>query len=526
MVANTSQQIQDARDTVDGPASVQIDGALITYVKPAIGNDVPGFFIQADQTGPALYIAVDPTTISPAPAVGDEVSFEVTEMGTSFGTRQATMIAGYTQSSVGNDITSLIQDVNAVDFVTNLDEFESELISVDLTLTGNFGFAGSGFLSAACDTPSIVGSPDLRVRLPELVVNDLLLEEGCALSIVGKPLWRFNDEAQPSGWVEADFTVTSCPPFVVEGAVALSSTEVEVTVSHNIDAGSLLGDGSQFTIDNGLNVTGASVIGNIITLTTDAQIGSQNYMVTVDGTLLDTFGSSVDPLADTADFLGFATAAVVRINELNGNISDGCDLIELRVIQGGSMDGWTLMERTSTILTFTGLTVATNDYIIVHFDGGDVDCNPGPSGNEVLSPTEFPNAGFPQNYDSAYDWYTSDSGMTGTDNVLTLLDNTGTIVDAVFVSDDPAGTAAAASESQAAVVAAAGEWTTTAGTVPAGGFVDDDFNMHAVQDLNGTDNTPTGTSIQRSDDSDTNHLGGWGMTDNTWGANNVGQIDF
>src|SRR5690606_32031596 len=116
--------------------------------------------------------------------------------------------------------------------------------------------------------------------------------------------------------------------------------------------------------------------------------------------------------------------------------------------------------------------------------------------------------------------------LTATDNVFTLLDNTGVIRDAVFAANAPTGTAAADSETAAMRAADAGEWTAPDGTVPAGGFVDDDFRANAVLDLDGTGTSPAGESIQRSDDLDTNHKGGWTQASSSWGLLNSGQTPF
>ena len=67
------------------------------------------------------------------------------------------------------------------------------------------------------------------------------------------------------------------------------------------------------------------------------------------------------------------------------------------------------------------------------------------------------------------------------------------------------------------------------GGVPAAGFVDADFNAHAVLDLNdATSNTHTGTSMQRLDNTDDNDMADWNtmaitVQQNTWGLINVGQ---
>jgi hypothetical protein len=134
-----------------------------------------------------------------------------------------------------------------------------------------------------------------------------------------------------------------------------------------------------------------------------------------------------------------------------------------------------------------------------------------------------PAATNPQNYDTAYDLYSTDTGLVATDNVFTVRDNLTTIQDVVLVSDDTTGTAANDSETAAATAAAASEWQMVGGGVPAGGFVDDDFSAHAVQDLNATGTTALLDSIQRNDDADSNDLGGWTQTASSWGVKNAGQ---
>ena len=78
----TSQQLAAARAAADGPASLPVAGAVITYLRPTVGADGAGFFVQAEQAGPALFIAVDPGSLNPVAQVGDRVSFTVTQMAT------------------------------------------------------------------------------------------------------------------------------------------------------------------------------------------------------------------------------------------------------------------------------------------------------------------------------------------------------------------------------------------------------------------------------------------------------------
>jgi hypothetical protein len=222
--------------------------------------------------------------------------------------------------------------------------------------------------------------------------------------------------------------------------------------------------------------------------------------------------------------------AQVVINELNANVTSpaNCDLIELRVVSGGSLNGYVLRERdVQTLAVFNGLTAATNDLIVVHLNGPSALCNPGGSLDETLAKNQYPTAIYTRNYDTAWDWYSSDTGLTNTDNVFTLYDDRGRIMDAVLTHrDDNDDATAAASESQAAVVAAANQWQMVGGGVPVGGFVDANFRAHAVFDLNGTGVTAAGTSIQRNANVDSNDKNGWTTGAGaapTWGLLNFGQ---
>ena len=126
----TSAQIQAARDALDGTGlNLPISGAFVTYVKPLIGSDVAGFFLQSQQGGPALFVAVDPAMLNPAPAPGDKVNLVITDMGTASSLRQATGITEYSRIAQGATVTALVQDVNAVtDLVSSLSSYESELL--------------------------------------------------------------------------------------------------------------------------------------------------------------------------------------------------------------------------------------------------------------------------------------------------------------------------------------------------------------------------------------------------------------
>ncbi len=218
---------------------------------------------------------------------------------------------------------------------------------------------------------------------------------------------------------------------------------------------------------------------------------------------------------------------VLRINEVNANATN-CDLVELRAPAGGDLTGLRLVERKDIVFTFPAMTVPADSIIVVHFGaavGGP--CSSGISANETTSPTEFPRATFPGNYDGAYDLFSVDAGLTATNNVISVMRTT-TVIDAVLLASGPTGITATDSEEQAAIVAAQNQWQMVGGGIPAGGFVDDNFSAHAALDLDAGGATPAGSSIQRLDNTDDNDKADWNagattVQPSTWGALNVGQ---
>ncbi|MCB9666697.1 MAG: hypothetical protein H6715_01060 [Myxococcales bacterium] len=216
--------------------------------------------------------------------------------------------------------------------------------------------------------------------------------------------------------------------------------------------------------------------------------------------------------------------ARVMINEINANIANSCDLLELYVKEEGSLKGLALKERTSTVHTWDAGESSEGVLIVIHFNKNTTACNPEASESEHIATDEYPAIDYTTNFDGAYDVYISDTGLVATDNVLSLYSADGSILDAVFLSDDAAGSTAEDTDIQAARVAALGQWTMPDGQTPIGGFIDDTFNAYAVHDLNATSTSALGPSLQRKGQTDHNHRGDWFeaelMPDATFGALN------
>lgn len=299
-----SELIAAARSAPDGATYLVVTNVIVTFVKPLVGADPAGFFVQAERLGPALFIAVDPATLSPVPIIGDEVNFTITTMGTTAALRQATGIAGFQRTSQANSIGGFVQNVsNRADLVSNVTAYESEIVNVSGTATSALTAAGTGFRQANFGTVGLAADPSLKLRLPTTLAADLDLASGCTVALDLVPVWRNETTTQLSAWTSFDIAVSNCPAPNVVGAEALSATSVDVRFDRLISAVSIAADGSQFTVP-GLTVSAATVSGRTVTLTTSTQTQGVGYTVTVLNTVTDTYGTALNSAANSAAFTG------------------------------------------------------------------------------------------------------------------------------------------------------------------------------------------------------------------------------
>jgi hypothetical protein len=516
----TSEQIQAARDAADGVVSLPITGALVTYVKPATGTEEAGFFVQAAQSGPALFVAVDPATLSPVPAVGDRVGFRVTDMATAGSLRKATAIADFARSATGQNVAALEQLVSAqTDLVSAIGSYESELVQLDGTVASAFGAAGAGHVAASIDTAGIAGDPNLKLRLATAVRDAFDLVEACDFTLAAGPMWRFNAQAQPSAYSPTDLTSVSCPAPTVVSALALSATSVRVQFSRALDPDSVSADGSQFTADNGLTFSAAEVSGNLVTLTSSAQTGAASYTVTVAGTVTDTLGADLGT-PNSAMFTGFVTIADLLINEINPNITSSADLIELRALSTGTLSGSVLRQTASNppvvLATLPDVTVTAGDLIVIHLNPSAA-AGAAPA-SETTSKSEYANAMFGANYDGAWDIHGGVTGLTFNHRVVDVVDSGAATLDAVPFVLTTAGSPPASFPSALQAIQAAGNW------LPAdcGGLPCDYVTVPSAVDVSvqydGVGTTPTGNSVSRKPGSDSKQKSDW----NAAGAQSFG----
>jgi hypothetical protein len=364
-------------------------------------------------------------------------------------------------------------------------------------------------VSAPVNTVGLAGEPNLRLRLPTTLEDDLGLVTGCDVQLEAGPMWRSGGVAQPSAYDASDLTVVSCPGPTVASAVATSLTSVTVTFSRHIDAATVLPDGSQFTADNGLTFSSAAVNGDTVTLTSNAQTAGTTYTVTVANTVQDIFGGSVSN-PDSAMFTGFTQPAVLRLTEINPNITSSHDLIELQATAPGTLEGIRIEQvgsATDTLVTMPAASVAAGDLIVVHLvPSGVTGIAPA---SETSSKTDFTSAAFSANYDTAWDILGGTTGLTFSNRIIRVVDPTNAIQDAVPFVLTTSPTPPAAFPANLQALQGAGLW------LPAdcGGalctYASTPTAVTISVPYDGAGNTATGNSIQRKSATDTNQNSDW-----------------
>jgi hypothetical protein len=431
--ADTSAQIAAVRAAAFGAINLPIRLALVTYVKPAVGTDAAGFFLQAEQAGPAVFIAVNPATLTPVPMVGDRVSLVATQKPNPTnvgGMVHVTAISGFVVEGRGESVEPLRAEVSMIDLPANLANYESELISVSGILRTPFTGSGTAHVSSNLGTAATPNGTNVQMRLPTTLQEQLDLSAGCNVT-VQSPLWRFNTAAQPPAYTTNDITVLSCPAPKVLSATATSPTSVRVRFDRLIDPASVQANGSQFTFNNGLSAIDATAQTREVLLNTVAQTGGQSYTVTVAPSVRDTRGTSVDATANTATFAGYQAPATLRITEVSANITNGRDLVELYVVQGGNVGNFTLVLNTSTVLaTLPNVQVATGDVIVVHL-APDAATNGDAPSSETTSKNQYPQATYAANYNTAWDFHGGTTDIGFSSRVLRIKDALGTTQDGV-----------------------------------------------------------------------------------------------
>ncbi|HEY0194349.1 MAG TPA: DNA/RNA non-specific endonuclease, partial [Kofleriaceae bacterium] len=215
-------------------------------------------------------------------------------------------ITGYVRSATGADVGALTQDLSAAtDVVSNIDHYDSELVTITGQLVGALSSGGSGFQRVSIATAGLAGNTNYQLRVPADVVDSIDMVQPCQFTVSRVPMGQYQAQAQIAAFRAADIQLRACPTPAIVSTVAISSTSLVLTFSRNIQPASVLANGSQFTFDHQLTATHAAVSGRTITLTTSAQTGSTAYTLTIASTVVDKAGGAVTP--GSAGFAGFGS---------------------------------------------------------------------------------------------------------------------------------------------------------------------------------------------------------------------------
>jgi hypothetical protein len=186
--------------------------AATTTVDGGVSADDPaGFFVEGP--GGSIFVAIDPTTLSPTPQPGDSVYFTATRGVVHARARWLTGVTNYGRINSGETYPAkhVLDLSRAVSIVSGLDEYEHKLIRVRGTIAGDFVDAGVGFEAAQITTEGIpAATPDLVLRVSVAVRSGMDLRRGCAFTTVS-PLWRYNAQAQVHAWTSDQITLGGCP---------------------------------------------------------------------------------------------------------------------------------------------------------------------------------------------------------------------------------------------------------------------------------------------------------------------------
>ncbi|MEQ9498560.1 MAG: lamin tail domain-containing protein [Deltaproteobacteria bacterium] len=311
-----SGQIQMVLDAPTGTLATPqlVEGAIVTDVRPALGDDPEGFFCQADVSGPALFVSI----ANLVPAVGDIITFEVTETAMIGEQHAVTAIGTYRVDSSGYNVTLLLQDISgATNVADDPGAYDGELVSF-------FGTAGPMFTPLngsqqriSVGTTGVPNDARFSLRVADAVIDAEGLAPGCSVTIGPAPLLARSSGPEIFLWSGADIVVTDCDgPFRVGAARSSGPTSVVIDFNRPVLASSVMA--SAFSFAPALNVTAAAASERRVTLTTDALTNDTTYTVTVDGTVMDIDNQSLEAGSNMATFTtGGAPGGGLVINEVD-----------------------------------------------------------------------------------------------------------------------------------------------------------------------------------------------------------------
>lgn len=311
-------------------------------------------------------------------------------------------------------------------------------------------------------------------------------------------------------------TVTGSSPANGATGVSINAT-IGVTFSEAVTTAA-----GAFTLscDASAQTLVVSGSGSSRTLTPSAALPtSASCELTVVAANVTDLDGTADPMAAN-HVISFTTSAsavptaVLRISEINPNISSSRDLIELVVLQAGTTSGLKLtQDRTTLLATLPDVEVQVGDVIVVHLT--PIDTNGDAPASESSSKSQYPTATYAANYDNAWDFLGAAANITFSSRVIRVETSAGVTQDGVAGTTGTSPPASFAAALQA--IQSEGHWL----PVDCGGVAcTSTTGMAIAATWSGTSSTRTGNSMRRVSGTDTNMKDDWAVGTNSFGVAN------
>jgi hypothetical protein len=222
--------------------------------------------------------------------------------------------------------------------------------------------------------------------------------------------------------------------------------------------------------------------------------------------------------------VAFSQQASLMLNEINPNISGSNDLIELIAVNGGSLNGLTIQQAISPspvvlLATLPPVIVALGDIIVVHLNPATA-TGAAPA-SETTSKSQYQKAAYFANYDAAWDFHGSATGLTFGNRVIVVISGSN-IQDAVAFTNNNGVPTSFPQDVQ--YIQTAAQWFPS----DCGGVLCSYSTTPTVEAISvnwqGVGTSAAGNSVQRLSNTDTNTKTDWSAaTAPTWGVLNSGQ---
>jgi subtilisin family serine protease len=208
--------------------------------------------------------------------------------------------------------------------------------------------------------------------------------------------------------------------------------------------------------------------------------------------------------------------ATVQINEVSPDVFGSTDLVELKVLTSGTLQGIQLRQAPSSgpvvLATLPNTTVSAGDLVVVHLF---------PSGVTTETASKTQCVANPPCYAGAWDVAGNNFGITYSNQVLTVSSEQGAVLDGIaFVRPSLGSTTTAGFRTDLGYLQSIGAWL----PVDCGGSACTDATtpsaMTVAADWDAVGTTATGNTAQRSGDADTDTDADWTVGAHSLGATN------